>query len=142
MLSYYLDYFDVSSNNGSVGKSLHCEPQGDKLVKLLVTPANFRHHAQRKDVRKAIPNTNVYIAKENVDYVVKQLLTAKQQTERTDIASGYPACGQDVLCNLNVPPFPSAYSLAQERVHVHMHETILNASARPAFLPAMLLLVA
>ena len=58
------------------------------------------------------------------------------------IAIRDPACGQDVLCNLNVPPFPSAYSLAEEHVHVHMHETMLNASARLAFLPAMLLLVA
>ena len=50
----------------------------------------------------------------------------------------YPACGQDVLCNLNVRPFPSVYSIAEDNVHVHMHE-ILYASALPAFLPAMLL---
>ena len=39
-------YFDLNSNNGSVGGRLHCEPQGYKLVQLLVTPANSRHHAK------------------------------------------------------------------------------------------------
>ena len=60
-------YFNLNSNSGSVGGRLHCEPQGDKLVQLLVTPANLRHHAKREDVCKATPNRHVYIAEEKVD---------------------------------------------------------------------------
>ena len=138
-LSYYLHDFDFNSNNGSVGGGLNCEPQGDRLVQCLLTPTNFRHHANSKMYAKRLQTINVYIERRYAR-LVRQLLRAKHQTQLMHTARMYPACRQYVPCNFNVRPFPGAYSLAEEHVHVHMHEHILNYIALPAFLPAMLLL--
>jgi hypothetical protein len=104
-----------------VGGKPHCEPQGDKLMQFLVTPANFRHHAKSNCMQTTLSSKATNSMNAYSNYVSSLRARFALQLQRS---------------------LPSSYSLSDEHMHVHMHEIILNASARPAFLPAMLPLVA